>query len=708
MLEKIFNPKSVAVIGASNIEGKVGYAIMKNLMAFVKHNPSRKIYPINPKYNKIMGIECYKSVLEVPDNIDLAVISIPAEYIPKTLEECGKKGIKGVVIISAGFSEVGNYELEKEVKSISKKYGIRIIGPNCLGIINMHNRLNASFSKEYFKEGNITFISQSGAVLTAILDIAPLLNLGFSKIISVGNKIDIQESDLMEYLINDNTTELVVFYIEGLKDKNFIKSAKKLAKVKPIIALKSGKTKEGAKAASSHTGSLAGDNQIYNAVFKKGKILTVETFEELVNLMHVFSTQPLMKDNKIGIITNAGGFGVMAADSCKKYGLTLGSFEESTKNELKKYLPQTSSISNPLDLIGDADTERYKHALNIVSYDPNIQGMVVILTPQEMTKPLEVAETIINEKNKMRKENICKPIVASFVGGESIKGAKSYLRKNGIPTYITPENGVEALSCLYKYNIMKVKEDDCQYLNKVRDELLKIKEKYGDIIKNLLKNPNEYNSKEFLKINGMEVPRKYLAKTPEEAEHYASYLKNVVMKISSSSIMHKSDAGCVVVKPKDIKETFETIIQNGKKYMMEKGISGEIDGVLIEEYVEGLEIIVGGKRDEVFGPVIMVGLGGVFVEVLKDVSFGIHPITKDYALDMLHELKSYKVLEGIRGRPKRDIDFIIDVMIRLGTLMELYPEIKEIDINPLFVREDGKRGFVGDALIVLDSNIKSN
>lgn len=704
MLDNIFNPKSVAVIGASNTKGKVGYAIMKNLMAFIKNNPNNKIYPINPKYDEIFGIKCYKSVMEVPDNIDLAVISIPAKFIPSTLEECGRKGTKGAVIISAGFSEVGNYELEEEVKAIAKKYGIRIIGPNCLGIINMHNKLNASFSKEYFKEGNITFISQSGAVLTAILDIAPLLNLGFSKIISLGNKIDIQESDLMDYLLNDNTTELVVFYIEGLKDKKFIESAKKLAKVKPIIALKSGKTKEGAKAASSHTGSLAGDNQIYKAAFKKGKVLTIETFEELVNLMHVFSTQPLMKRNNIGIITNAGGFGVMAADSCKKYDLTLGEFEESTKNELKKHLPQTSSISNPLDLIGDADTNRYKNAIKILKYDKNIDGMLVILTPQEMTKPLEVAETIVEEKSNMKNEGIYKPIVASFVGGESIKGAKSYLRKNGVPAYITPENGVEALSSLYKYNTMKIKEDNCEYLNKVKRELLKVKEIYRVIIRNLLKNPTEYNSKEFLKMHGMNVPRKYLAKTPEEAEYYASNLNNIVMKISSPDILHKSDAGCVVVKPENIKETFNKIIENGRKYLKEKCVNGTIDGVLIEEYVEGLEIIVGGKRDDVFGPVIMVGLGGVFVEVLKDVSFGIHPITKDYALDMLNELKSYKVLEGIRGRPKRDIDFIIDVMIRLGVIMEIYPEIKEIDINPLFVKEDGKGGCIGDALIIVDKN----
>ncbi|MBW9221814.1 acetate--CoA ligase family protein [Methanothermococcus sp. SCGC AD-155-C09] len=704
MLDSIFNPKSIGVIGASNTKGKVGYSIMKNLLAFIEHNPNNKLYPINPKYNEILGLKCYKSILDVPEeSIDLAIITIPAKYVPKALEECGRKNVKGAIIISAGFSEVGNHNLEEEIKSIGEKYNIKIIGPNCLGIINMYNRLNASFSKEYFAEGNITFISQSGALLTAILDIAPLLNLGFSKIISLGNKVDIQESDLMDYLINDDTTKVVVFYIEGLKDKKFIDSAKRLAKVKPIIVLKGGRSEEGAKAISSHTGSLAGDAQIYNAAFKKGKILVVDTFEELVNLMHVFSTQPIMRGNKIAIITNAGGFGVMAADSCKKYNLTLGDFQPSTREKLKKYLPQTSSISNPLDLIGDADTSRYRHALEIIKEDKNIDGIIVILTPQEMTKPLEVAETIVNIKKDMENKEISKAIVASFVGGKSIKGAKSYLRKNGIPAYISPESGVEVLSRSYRYNIMKIQEDNCEYLWNIKSQLMEIKEKNLDTIKDLLNNPNEYNSKEFLKIHGINVPEKYLVKTPEEAKHYANILGKVVMKISSKHIVHKSDAGCVIVKPDNIEEAFHKIISNGEDYLKRNNIEGNIDGVLIEEYIKGLELIVGGKRDEVFGPVIMVGLGGVFVEVLKDVSFAIHPITKEYALDTLKELKSYRILEGIRGRPKRDINYILDVMIKLGLIMEMYPEIKEIDINPLFVREEGKGGCVGDALIITNN-----
>ena len=702
MLESIFNPDSVAVIGASNTRGKVGYAVMKNLKAFVEYNPDKRVYPVNPKYSEVLGFKCYKSILEVPEEeIDLAVIVVPAKYVPKVLKECGEKGVKGAVIISAGFSEVGNYHLEEEVKAIARRYKIRVIGPNCLGIINMYNRLNASFSRGYFAEGNITFISQSGALITALLDIAPLLNLGFSKIVSLGNKVDVQESDILEYLKGDDTTQVVALYIESIKDRRFIESARELAKVKPVIALKGGRSEEGARAISSHTGSLAGDIQVYNAVFKKGGVITVETFEELVDLMHLLSTQGPMRGNRLGVVTNAGGFGVLAADSCRRYNLILPDFEPSTVERLRRYLPDTSSISNPLDLIGDADPSRYRNALEALLQDKNIDGILVILTPQEMTRPLEVAEVIIDIKREIERRGLPKVIVASFVGGVSIKGAKSYLRKNGVPAYISPENGVKVLSLSHRYSTMKIGEERDGYLEDVRSQLIEVKERNLETIRELLSNPNEYNSKRFLKLHGIEVPRGYLAKTPEEAEYYSSILGEVVMKICSRYIPHKSDIGCVVVKPEDVREAFQRIMERGRRYLRERGIEDGIDGVLVEEYIQGMELILGGRRDRIFGPVIMVGLGGIFVEVMKDVSFAIHPITREYALDTLKELKSYKVLEGIRGRPRRDIDFVVDTMVRLGVIMELYPEIREIDINPLFVREEGRGGCAGDALIIV-------
>ncbi|ACX73172.1 acetyl coenzyme A synthetase (ADP forming), alpha domain protein [Methanocaldococcus vulcanius M7] len=698
-LKYMFYPRSVAVIGATNREGKVGYAIMKNLENF-----NGRVYPVNPKYDEVLGLKCYKSVLDIEDEIDLAIIVVPNVVVPQVLEECGKKGVKSAVIISAGFSEVGNYELEEKIKEIAKRYNIRIIGPNCLGIMNTHINLNATFAKVFPPKGGVSIISQSGAVLNAILDIAPLLNIGFSKVVSIGNKVDVQESDLMEYFLNDEDTKMVVLYIEGLKDKRFLNVAKKLSKKKPIIALKSGRTDVGKKAAKSHTGSLAGEDEIYEAVFKESGIVRAYTFEELVDLIHIFSTQPTINSNEIGIITNAGGFGVLAADSCVDYGMKLANFEDSTVETLKNILPKTATISNPLDIIGDATPERYKKVVDVLSKDKNVKGLLVILTPQEMTKPLEVAKSIIEVKTTHEDLKL-KPLITSFVGGVSVKGAKSYLRKNGIPSYITPENGIKALSYLYKYSLLKVKEEYDEYVQKVREEFSKIKKENEETIKKLLSNPNEYNVKSVLKIYGFPVPEGYLVKSEDEAELYCKKLGKCVMKIVSPQILHKTDAKGVIIKPENPREAFRTLIENAKRYAEEKGIKDlKIDGVLVEEYIEKekMEIIIGSKRDKIFGSVVMVGLGGVFVEVLKDVSFGISPITRDFAYEMLKSLKSYKVLEGVRGRPRKDIEFVVDCLIKIGVFMDIHEEIKEMDLNPVFVFNDGEGGCIGDAKIILE------
>ncbi|ENN95728.1 acetyl CoA synthetase [Methanocaldococcus villosus KIN24-T80] len=685
---KLFYPKSVAVIGATKKEGKVGYAILKNLLKF-----NGKIYPVNPKYDNIFNLKCYKSVLDIDDEIDLAIIAVPNVAVPQVLEECGKKGIKYAVIISAGFSEVGNYELEEEVKNIIKKYGIRVIGPNCLGIMNTHINLNATFSKIFPPKGGVSIVSQSGAVLNAILDIAPLLNIGFSKVVSLGNKIDIQESDLLEYFLEDDDTEIIVLYIEGLKDKRFLKVAKKVAKKKPIIVLKAGRSEEGKRAAKSHTGSLAGDDVVYDTAFKEAGIIRAKTFEELIDLIHIFSTQPIMEKNEIGVITNAGGFGVLAADACADHNLKLANFEKSTIEKLKEVLPETANITNPLDIIGDATPERYEKATKILLEDKNIHGLLVILTPQEMTEPLKVAEILANLKRD-------KPLITSFVGGVSVKGAKSYLRKHGIPAYITPENGIKALSYLYKYSLIKVKEDYDPYLDKIEKEFLKIYEENKEIIKSLLDRPNEYKAKQLLKLYGFDIPKGYLAKSKYEAIEYAKKFKKVVLKIVSPQILHKTEAHGVIINPDDVGEAYDMLIKNALEYGKRKNINVEIEGVLVEEFIDGdkVELIIGGKRDEIFGPVIMVGLGGVFVEVLKDVAFGIYPITKDFAHEMLKSLKSYKILEGVRGREGKDIDYIIETLMKISVFMNIHKEIKELDLNPIFVFKKG--GCIADARII--------
>ncbi len=673
-MDFIFYPKNVAVIGATPKEGKVGNSIIKNLSNF-KGN----VYFINPKYNNILGKKCYKSILDIEEDIDLVVIVVPNIYVPNVLEECGKKGVKGAIIISAGFSEVGNYELEEKVREIAKKFNIRVIGPNCLGIINTENKLNASFSNIFPKEGNVAIISQSGAVLNAILDITPLLNIGVSKVVSLGNKIDIQESEILKYLENDERTKVIVLYIESLKDKSFNEIAKNVSKKKPIIVLKAGKSEIGKILAKSHTGALAGEYEIYKAIFKQAGLIEAETFEELIDFIHIFSTQPIPKGNNIAIITNAGGFGVLSADAVEKYKINLSKFSDVTIKELKKILPKNTNINNPLDIIGDATPERYREVIKVLSKDKNIDAFLVILTPQKMTNPLKVAEEIV-------KLNI-KPMVTSFIGGVSVKGAKSYLRKNGYPSYQTPENGIKALYFLNKYREIKKREEDYEFYYKVKKEFLKITEKNRELIEQYLKNPNEYNIKKLLSLYGIPTPKCYIARSREDVEKYTKNFKNssFVMKVLSSKILHKTDIGGVIIKPENPIKAFDNLIS--KK---------DVEGVLIEEYIDGLEIFIGAKRDDL-GITVLTGLGGIFVEVLKDISFGILPISKDYAIDMIKSLKGYKILEGYRGK-KGDINFIAELIIKIGVIAEIN-NIKEIDLNPVFVFEKG--GIVGDAKVIL-------
>ncbi|ADP77796.1 acetyl coenzyme A synthetase (ADP forming), alpha domain protein [Methanothermus fervidus DSM 2088] len=692
-LKNIFYPNSVAVIGASKTKGKVGYSIIRNLKNF-KGN----VYPVNPKYKNLLGMKCYSSVLDVEDEIDLAVIAVPNIIVPKVLEECGEKNIRGAVIITAGFSEVGNYELENKIREIAKNYGIRIIGPNCLGIMNTHLDLNATFASIFPPKGKVSIVSQSGAILDAILDIAPLLNIGFSKVVSIGNKVDIQESDLLEYFIKDDDTEIVVLYIEGLKDKKFLKSAKKLSRKKPIIALKSGKTEIGKKAVKSHTGALAGEDSIYEAVFKEAGIIRAYTFEELVDLIHIFSTQPIIKSNKIAIITNAGGFGVLAADACVEHGMKLANFDKSTISKLKDVLPPTANISNPLDIIGDAPPERYEKCTELLGKDKNTDGILVVLTPQEMTKPIDVARSLVKIKNNCR-EVKNKPLITSFVGGVSVKDVKGYLRRRGIPSYLTPENGVKALSRLYNYSLMKVRKDYDEELEKIKEKFLKIRDKNRDYIDNLLKSPNEYKAKKLLDFYELPVPECYLAKNENEALEFCKKLGKCVMKIVSPEIIHKTEVGGVIINPDNPKKAYNTLVNNAKKH----DPNVRIEGVLVEKFIdeEKIEVIVGAKRDKIFGPVLMVGLGGIFVEVLDDVSFGVYPITREFAVDMIKDLKSYKILEGVRGRKRKDINFLVECLMKIGVIMDIHEEIKEIDLNPVFVFNDGNGGCIGDARIII-------
>lgn len=679
MLEALFSPRSVAVIGASSDKNKVGGSIFKNIISDFKG----KVFPINPKRKEISGYRCYPGVRLLPENPELAVIAIPAKFVPSVLKDCGQKKIRAAIIISAGFKESGEEgrKLENEIKKIGKEYGIRILGPNCLGFINTFSNLNASFVKDRPEKGGISLISQSGALCTAILDWAKVNRIGFSKFVSLGNKVDINESDLLLALKEDKTTKVICGYLEDVVDGiTFMKIAKTVSKEKPVLLMKSGTTPEGIRAASSHTGSLAGSDKAYEAAFKQSGVIRVYSLEELFDLAIGFCFQPLLKGNRIAIITNAGGPGIITTDSCQKEGLKLASFEKTTLEFLHFHLPPASNIYNPVDILGDASASLYKLVLEVILKDRNVEGVIVLLTPQAMTEIEETGNAIVEVSKKSHK-----PILASFMGEASIKETADNLRKNKIPNYSFPERATRIFGAMVRYQ-------DWLHIPEEKKTGYRIKkERIKRILKRARKeervNLSSFEVKEILSNYGISCPKEKLAKSPIEAERIASEIGlPVVLKIASPEIIHKSDIGGVKfgTKKSEIKELFEVITEKARKHFPK----AKIWGVTIQEMVkEGKEVILGMSRDLQFGPLIMFGLGGIYVEILKDVSFRIAPITQREARRMIEEIKSYPLLTGVRGEEAVKIDLIVDCLLRLSQLVIDFPEILEMDINPLKINK---------------------
>ncbi len=696
----ILEPKSVAIIGASRKEGSVGYSILNNLLGKFKG----KVFPINPNADSILGSKAYPTINSVEDPIDLAVIAIKAELVPEIINQCGQKGVKAAVIISAGFKETGEkgYILEEEVVEIAKKYKISIVGPNCLGIINTSPQvyLNAAFTKEMPPSGNIAFVSQSGALCTGVLDYIKTQHIGLSKVVSLGNKADVNENDILYYLWKDPLTKVILLYLEDLTDgKKFLEISKKIIadekNRKPILALKSGRTPEGAKAVSSHTGSLAGKDEIYNALFEQAGILRVNTVKDLFDYAIAFADQPLPNGNKTVIITNAGGPGIMATDACVSYGLNLAQISSETRAKLKEYLPPHASLNNPIDLIGDAQHDRYEIALDIVLKDKNVDSVIVLLTSQSMTDVDKIAETIV-QFDKISD----KPIITSFLGGPDVAKGKEILITNGIPCYTFPEEAVAALSAMNSY---------LKFINKPKEET-KIFEVDRDYTAKILTTSkiNKYgfiNEEVALKIlEAYKIPTLSwgIAKTPEEAVEIANKIGYpVVLKIVSPDVVHKTDVGGVKLNIKNDEETkisFELIIESVKKHIPD----AKIEGILVEKMAnKGREVILGSKRDKKIGPVLMFGLGGIYVELLKDVNFRVAPVSKFEAIEMIKGIKTYKLLEGTRGEQPYDIEAIAECIQKLSQLVVEQDKIKELDINPLIVYEKGKGCVVADIRIAI-------
>ncbi len=697
-LDTFFNPESVAVIGASVNPDKLGYAVVKNLVDG-GYSKKGKVFPINPAASEILGLQAYPSVLDVSSKIDLAVIVIPYPHVPDALRICGQKGIPSVIVISAGFREAGQEGLERELEliQICREYNLRLIGPNCLGVIDSFTPLNASFAAGTPPSGPMAFMSQSGALGTAVLDIALAGRLGLSKFVSLGNKADVSEIDLLQAWVKDDHSKVILIYSEGMPSgQEFIQVARKVTQEKPVVAIKSGVTQSGSRAVSSHTGSLAGSEQAYQAAFHQAGIIRAESMESLFDMSLALGYQPALKGDRIAIITNAGGPGILATDALERSGLSLARFELDTIHELEQYLPDAASAANPVDVLGDARADRYQFALERVAKDPNVDGIMVLLTPQAMT---EIDETARNIGTMAR--NFTVPILGCFMGESRIKSGIDILTAHGIPNYPFPERAANAFHAMSQYRMIKTRPIP-EY-------------KHFDVdisaVKNVFEKARSENrltigdaeSRTILKAYGLRIPQSELAETPQQASLLAGKIGYpVVLKIASPDILHKTDIGGVKVglqNSQEVRDAFELMVYRAQRYIPE----ARIWGCLVQEMAPtgGLEVLVGMNRDPQFGPLVTFGLGGIYVEILQDVTFQVAPFSQYEAEEMLTHIRAHALLDGVRGQPPVDKSAIVDTLLRISQLVQEFPEIIELDINPLMVYHQGEGALALDMRLVL-------
>ncbi len=701
-LDAIFAPETIAVIGASTQKGKVGHDIFANILY---GGFTGTLYPVNPKAKSVLSVKCYTSIANIPDPIDLGMIILPPKAALNAVKDCIAKGVKGIVIVSAGFKEVGGEGalIEKEIKTLCADAEVRLVGPNCLGVINPSPKvsLNASFSARMPAPGNVSFISQSGALCTAVLDYAADKGFGFSKFISIGNKADVDELDLLRYYYNDPDTDVVMIYMEELSRgaEEFISEVREMTSgTNPthVVAIKSGSSDAGAKAAASHTGALAGSDALYDAIFTMSGILRCATVNQLFDYAQAFAANKYPTGEKIAIITNAGGPGIIATDMSEQSGLKLAKFSDDTIKELKKYLPSTANFQNPVDVIGDAAKDRYENTLATVLSDRGVDAALIILTPQSMTDAIGTAEAIVNIAR-----NSLKPIVCSFMGVVDVSDGVKLLQKHKIPVYQFPESAARSLGALRQGMKWLFRKILPQY------KLTYDTAKANKIIETYLKEGKtvftEQDGNELLKCYGFKTLSMALSKDTTQACKIAEQIGYpVVMKIASKDILHKTDAGGVVVGLEDgesVKKAFETIMEKAKAYNPD----AQIDGVLIQEMApKGKEVILGLSKDPVFGHAVMFGLGGIFVEVYKDVVFRLSPMGRNVARRMVKTIKGYPILKGLRGEKPSDIETIEKHIVSLKAMADNHPMIKELDINPLFVHEEGEGTTVADIIIRLE------
>ncbi len=702
-LDKIFNPKSIAVIGASDQEGSVGHALMDNLL---NSDFAGVVYPVNVKRPSVHSIKAYNSVKDIPDKVDLAIIATPARTVPGVIAECGEAAVPGAVIISAGFKEVGGegVEMSKKILAIAKTAGIRIIGPNCLGFIKPSLHLNASFAGKMALPGKIAFISQSGALCTAILDWSVKNNVGFSHFVSIGEMLDIGFHDLIDYFGDDPKTESILIYMESLSDaRRFMSAARAVSRNKPIILLKVGRSEAGAKAARSHTGSLAGNDAVFNAAFKRAGIIRVDTAVGLFHCAKALAMQPRPRGNRVAVITNAGGPGVIATDSLIYSGGEIAGLEEQTIAKLDKFLPGSWSRGNPVDILGDAEPARYRQAVEICLADKNADAVLVILTPQAMTDPSAVARELVTIRNSQGKT-----ILASWMGGADVAEGREILETGHIPVYRTPEDAILSFTYIYNYsrNLELLYETPATIPHAFKPKIAANRKLLAEIIESGRFALTEAEAKRLLANYQIPVLEHAVAASAAQAAQAAHKIGfPVVMKIMSPDIIHKTDVGgvCLDIKtPEEARRAYDKIMASSRRAVPQ----ADIRGVFIEAMrTKRYELLIGSKKDPTFGPAILFGMGGVAVEVFKDTNVGLPPLNMSLSQRLIEDTKVYKLLKGYRGMPGVDIGAIQFLLYKFAYLLADFPEIKEIDINPFGVDEHG--GFVLDAKVLLDKNISA-
>jgi len=699
-LKYIFEPKSVAVIGASATIGTVGNAIFSNILQSFFQGV---VYPVNPKYENIMSVRAYKDVISIPDEVDLAVICVPKKVVESVIQQCAEKGVKGIVLITAGFKEIGEAgkKLEDKIIAIANKHNIALLGPNVLGIINTQKEisLNANFALKMPKTGNVALISQSGAIGVVALDYAHQNDLGISKFVSIGNKAVIDESHVLEYLIDDDATKIITMYAEDIGNPTrFFEMANKAnAKHKPIIIIKTGRSVRGAIATHSHTGALSSSDTAYDALFAQCGVIRVETLAQLFEYAKGFTCLVQPKGNRIVVVTNGGGMGVIATDAAERNGLEMTTFEPKTLEDLKKALPPTANIHNPVDIIGDADAQRLNDALSVIKKDKNVDAIIVSILPTSETDMDAIAANLCD----FAKANPDLPILANLMSLESEPSFEQLLEKANIPNFNFPETDIRVLAAMIKYyewikqpHVTVTKfEVNKKEVHEVLDTIKKEKRIH-------LSEPESYK---ILEAYGMKAVDYRFAKDLDKTILAANQIGYpVVLKIVSPDILHKIDVGGVKINLKDendLKKAFKEITESIKN----KKPDVEIQGFLIQKYFteKGIEIIAGANLIKGFGSLIMFGLGGTFVELFKDVAFRLAPLTRRDALNMIKGTKGYQILKGYRGQSSYDIESIVDYLLRLSQLVTDFPEIKELDMNPIKVLDDNKGIVVMDAKAIL-------